>query len=134
MDGTRGYSSLYVCCPEAAFLTGVTGSQGDGEHSQRGRDVLMKPQQLCAKVVACQMLLQLPWGSPGEGTLSRSSACMFQPIHSIPTWLEVNVHLVLSEEVSLPFCQTALSFEGGHYFPVPFQLFLLRIMSLVLPE
>lgn len=117
------------------FLAGVLASHGVEEHSQRGRDVLMKPQQLCVKVVGCQMLLQPPWGSPGEGPLSRSSGCMFQPIHRVPTRLEVNAHLVLSDKVSLPFGQPALSFfEGGHCFPVPFQLLLLRTMSPVLPE
>uniref|UniRef100_A0A663DVE4 Latent-transforming growth factor beta-binding protein 1 n=1 Tax=Aquila chrysaetos chrysaetos TaxID=223781 RepID=A0A663DVE4_AQUCH len=85
------------------FLQVCLDLTGDGEHSQRGRDVLVKAQELRAKVVGCQMLLQPPWGSPGEGALSRSSGCMFQPIHRAPTWLEVNVHLVLSNEVSLPF-------------------------------
>lgn len=95
----------------------------------------MKTHQLSTKVVVCQMLLQPPWGSPWEGALSRSGGCMFQPIHRVPTWLEVNVHLVLSDEASLPFGQPALSFfGGGHCFPVPFQLLLLRTTSLVLPE
>lgn len=48
-------------------------------------------------------------------------------------WLEV--HLVLSNKVSLPFDQLAPSFfEGQHCFPVPFQLPLLRTMSPVLLE
>lgn len=117
------------------FLQVCLDLTGDGEDSQTGRDVLVKAQQLRVKVVGCQMLLQPPWGSPGEGALSRSGGCMFQPIHRAPTWLEVNFHLVLSNEVSLPFGQPALSFfEGQHCFPVPFQLLLLRTMSLVLPE
>ena len=62
----------------------------------------MKAQQLRAKVVGCQMLLQPPWGSPEEAALSRSGGCMFQPIHRVPTWLELNVHLVLSNKVSYP--------------------------------
>lgn len=95
----------------------------------------MKAQQLRVKVVGCGMLLQPPWGSPGEGALSRSGGCMFQPIHRVPMRLEVNVHLVLSDEVSFPFGQPALSFfEGRHCFPVPFQLLLLRTTSPVLPE
>ena len=97
--------------------------------------MLVKAQQLRAKVVGCQMLLQPPWGSPEEGALSRSGGCMFQPIHRVPTWLELNVHLVLSNEVSLPFSQLALSFfEGQHCFPVPFQLLFLSTTSPVLPE
>lgn len=73
-----------VClCPEA-FFSGVLGSHGDGEHSQKRRDVLLKAQQLHAKVVGYQMLLQPPWGSPGEGALRRSVGCIFQPIHRVP--------------------------------------------------
>lgn len=83
----------------------------------------MKPQPLPAEVAGCQMLLQPPRGSPGEGAPSRSGGCMFQPIHRVPMRLEVTGHLVLSDEVSLPFGQLALSFfEGGHSFPVLFQL------------
>lgn len=50
-------------------------------------------------------------------------------------WLEVDVHLVLPNKVSLPFDQLALSFFGGqHNFPVPFQLPWLRTMNPVLLE
>lgn len=81
------------------------------------------------------MPLQPPWDSPSRGDFSRNWLPGLKPILTVSMWLEVNVHLVLSNKASLPFDQLAPSFfEGQHYFPVPFQLPLLRTMCPVLLE
>lgn len=70
MDGTQGTSCLYVCCPEAVFLTGMLVSHSSGEHSQKGRDMLLKALQLCVKVVRCS----LPGAFLGEGVSAEAVA------------------------------------------------------------
>lgn len=72
MDGTRGMSCLYVCCPEAVFLTGMLVSHRGVEHSQKERDMLLKALQLCVKVVRCPC--SLPGAVLGEGTSAEAVA------------------------------------------------------------
>lgn len=54
------------------FLTGVLVSHRKGEHSQKGRDMLMKALQLCVKVVRCPC--SLPGAVLGEGILPEAVA------------------------------------------------------------
>lgn len=46
-----------LCLLSKSSVAGVLVSHWSGEHSQKGRDMLMKAQQLCVKVVRCSFSL-----------------------------------------------------------------------------